>query len=189
MSWCWPSSSTVPTGAGTGGKGWSSPASTTSSSTPGRATPLPHVCPVLGGGDQVGRHRAPKPGLCTPRITQNLPLRSHRLSPTECFRTFVKAIFYVGKGTRARPCCHLAEALSQHRAGTQRVGWAVLVGTGRGGSGPVVTVSPCPSGLSQGAAHPGDLGERAGRRLGVLLPEPAAGGGVHAGELPRGGAG
>ncbi|XP_040445512.1 ankyrin repeat and LEM domain-containing protein 1 [Falco naumanni] len=58
--------------------------------------------------------------LLDPRTTQNLPLRSHHLSPTECFRTFVKAIFYVGKGTRARPYCHLTEALSQHRAGTQK---------------------------------------------------------------------
>ncbi|NXE15389.1 ANKL1 protein, partial [Lophotis ruficrista] len=58
--------------------------------------------------------------LLDPRTTQNLPLRSHCLSPAECFRTFVKAIFYVGKGTRARPYCHLAEALSQHRAGTQK---------------------------------------------------------------------
>ncbi|NXF41106.1 ANKL1 protein, partial [Nyctibius bracteatus] len=58
--------------------------------------------------------------LLDPRTTQNLPLRSHRLSPAECFRTFVKAIFYVGKGTRARPYCHLGEALSQHRAGTQK---------------------------------------------------------------------
>ncbi|NXY89316.1 ANKL1 protein, partial [Alcedo cyanopectus] len=58
--------------------------------------------------------------LLDPRTTQNLPLRSHHLSPAECFRTFVKGIFYVGKGTRARPYCHLTEALSQHRAGTQR---------------------------------------------------------------------
>ncbi|NXN10803.1 ANKL1 protein, partial [Indicator maculatus] len=58
--------------------------------------------------------------LLDPRTTQNLPLRSHCLSPAECFRTFVQAIFYVGKGTRARPYCHLTEALSQHRAGTQR---------------------------------------------------------------------
>ncbi|XP_076215806.1 ankyrin repeat and LEM domain-containing protein 1 [Aptenodytes patagonicus] len=58
--------------------------------------------------------------LLDPRTTQNLPLRSHHLSPAKCFRTFVKAIFYVGKGTRARPYCHLAEALSQHRARTQK---------------------------------------------------------------------
>ncbi|KAK2542221.1 Ankle1, partial [Columba guinea] len=58
--------------------------------------------------------------LLDPRITQNLPLRSHQLSPAECFRTFIKSIFYVGKGTRARPYCHFTEALSQHRAGMQR---------------------------------------------------------------------
>uniref|UniRef100_A0A8C3C3Q1 Ankyrin repeat and LEM domain containing 1 n=1 Tax=Cairina moschata TaxID=8855 RepID=A0A8C3C3Q1_CAIMO len=53
--------------------------------------------------------------LLDPRVTQDLPLRCHRLSPAECFRTFVKAVFYVGKGTRARPYCHLSEALSQYR--------------------------------------------------------------------------
>ncbi|NXG73031.1 ANKL1 protein, partial [Baryphthengus martii] len=58
--------------------------------------------------------------LLDPRTTQNLPLRSHHLSPAECFGIFVKSIFYVGKGTRARPYCHLTEALSQHRAGTHR---------------------------------------------------------------------
>ncbi|NXL54311.1 ANKL1 protein, partial [Podilymbus podiceps] len=58
--------------------------------------------------------------LLDPRTSRNLPLRSHRLSPVECFRTFIKAIFYVGKGTRARPYRHLAEALSQHRAGTRK---------------------------------------------------------------------
>ncbi|NXK82230.1 ANKL1 protein, partial [Amazona guildingii] len=58
--------------------------------------------------------------LLDPRTTQNLPLRWHRLSPAECFRTFVRAIFYVGKGTRTRPYCHLAEALGQRRAGTQK---------------------------------------------------------------------
>ncbi|XP_071583893.1 ankyrin repeat and LEM domain-containing protein 1 isoform X2 [Heliangelus exortis] len=36
--------------------------------------------------------------LLDPRTTQNLPLRSNHLSPVECFRTFVEAIFYVGKG-------------------------------------------------------------------------------------------
>ncbi|XP_032059804.1 ankyrin repeat and LEM domain-containing protein 1 [Aythya fuligula] len=60
--------------------------------------------------------------LLDPRVTQDLPLRCHRLSPAECFRTFVKAVFYVGKGTRARPYCHLSEALSQYRAGTRKVG-------------------------------------------------------------------
>ncbi|KAM6310528.1 ankyrin repeat and LEM domain-containing protein 1 [Podargus strigoides] len=58
--------------------------------------------------------------LLDPRTTQNLPLRAHRLSPAERFRTFVEAVFYVGKGTRARPHAHLSQALGQHRAGTQR---------------------------------------------------------------------
>ncbi|XP_031459965.1 ankyrin repeat and LEM domain-containing protein 1 isoform X2 [Phasianus colchicus] len=58
--------------------------------------------------------------LLDPRTTQELPLRCHRLSPVECFRTFVDAIFYVGKGTRARPYSHLAEAVTQHRMGTRK---------------------------------------------------------------------
>ncbi|NXF70888.1 ANKL1 protein, partial [Sclerurus mexicanus] len=58
--------------------------------------------------------------LLDPRTTQALPLRSPCLSPAQRFRTFVSAVFYVGKGTRARPFCHLAEALGQHRAGTRR---------------------------------------------------------------------
>ncbi|NXC45546.1 ANKL1 protein, partial [Penelope pileata] len=58
--------------------------------------------------------------LLDPRTTQDLPQRCHRLSPTECFRTFIDAIFYVGKGTRARPCCHLAEALTQYHLGTKK---------------------------------------------------------------------
>lgn len=91
--------------------------------------------------------QAPKVGVCTPRVTQDLPLRCHRLSPAECFRTFVKAVFYVGKGTRARPYCHLSEALSQYRAGTRKVGWAGdCPGWGArghgGGHGVVVMVLP-----------------------------------------------
>ncbi|NXL84946.1 ANKL1 protein, partial [Alectura lathami] len=58
--------------------------------------------------------------LLDPRTTQDLPLRCHRLTPAECFRTFVEAIFYVGKGTRARPYCHLTEALTQYRMGTKK---------------------------------------------------------------------
>ncbi|XP_050177220.1 LOW QUALITY PROTEIN: ankyrin repeat and LEM domain-containing protein 1 [Myiozetetes cayanensis] len=58
--------------------------------------------------------------LLDPRVTQDLPLRCPRLSPAQRFQTFVSAVFYVGKGTRARPYCHLAEALGQHRAGTRR---------------------------------------------------------------------
>ncbi|XP_027520014.1 ankyrin repeat and LEM domain-containing protein 1 [Corapipo altera] len=49
--------------------------------------------------------------LLDPRTTRDLPLRCPRLSPAQRFQTFVSAVFYVGKGTRARPYCHLAEAL------------------------------------------------------------------------------
>uniref|UniRef100_A0A4X2KMZ3 Ankyrin repeat and LEM domain containing 1 n=2 Tax=Vombatus ursinus TaxID=29139 RepID=A0A4X2KMZ3_VOMUR len=53
--------------------------------------------------------------LLDPRVTQNLPSRCHILSPAECFQTFTHAIFYVGKGTRARPYSHLSEALRHQR--------------------------------------------------------------------------
>lgn len=49
------------------------------------------------------------------RETQDLPARAFSLTPVECLQTFVHAIFYVGKGTRARPDVHLWEALSHHR--------------------------------------------------------------------------
>uniref|UniRef100_A0A8D2JSE2 Ankyrin repeat and LEM domain containing 1 n=1 Tax=Sciurus vulgaris TaxID=55149 RepID=A0A8D2JSE2_SCIVU len=49
--------------------------------------------------------------LLDPRETQDLPARAFSLTPAECFQTFVRAIFYVGKGTRARPDVHLWEAL------------------------------------------------------------------------------
>lgn len=50
-------------------------------------------------------------------MTQNLPARCQLLSPDEAFRTFVRAIFYVGKGTRGRPYRHLYEALTHYREG------------------------------------------------------------------------
>ncbi|XP_006898380.1 PREDICTED: ankyrin repeat and LEM domain-containing protein 1 [Elephantulus edwardii] len=52
--------------------------------------------------------------LLDPRETQDLPGRAFQLTPAERFRIFVRAIFYVGKGTRARPDAHLWEALG-HR--------------------------------------------------------------------------
>ncbi|XP_042198800.1 ankyrin repeat and LEM domain-containing protein 1 [Callorhinchus milii] len=48
--------------------------------------------------------------LLDPRVTMNLPARSHALSDDDCFRIFVNAIFYVGKGKRSRPYSHLNEA-------------------------------------------------------------------------------
>ncbi|XP_068563599.1 ankyrin repeat and LEM domain-containing protein 1 [Cebidichthys violaceus] len=49
--------------------------------------------------------------LLDPRVTKNLPFRSHTMTPQECFQTFIHAIFYVGKGKRSRPYSHLYEAL------------------------------------------------------------------------------
>ncbi|XP_019954106.2 uncharacterized protein [Paralichthys olivaceus] len=53
--------------------------------------------------------------LLDPRVTKNLPFRSHTLTPQECFQAFVNAIFYVGKGKRSRPYSHLYEALEYYR--------------------------------------------------------------------------
>uniref|UniRef100_A0A8C5RT27 LEM domain-containing protein n=1 Tax=Laticauda laticaudata TaxID=8630 RepID=A0A8C5RT27_LATLA len=55
--------------------------------------------------------------LLDPRVTQNLPARCQLLSPAEAFQTFVRAVFYVGKGTRGRPYRHLYQALSHYREG------------------------------------------------------------------------
>ncbi|XP_008578771.1 PREDICTED: ankyrin repeat and LEM domain-containing protein 1 [Galeopterus variegatus] len=49
--------------------------------------------------------------LLDPRETQDLPARAFSLTLAECLQTFVRAVFYVGKGTRARPYVHLWEAL------------------------------------------------------------------------------
>ncbi|KAM4888103.1 ankyrin repeat and LEM domain-containing protein 1 [Thomomys bottae] len=49
--------------------------------------------------------------LLDPRETQGLPARAFLLTPAERFQTFVRSIFYVGKGTRTRPDVHLWEAL------------------------------------------------------------------------------
>ncbi|XP_014320651.1 ankyrin repeat and LEM domain-containing protein 1 [Myotis lucifugus] len=58
--------------------------------------------------------------LLDPRETRNLPARASSLTPAECLRAFVHAIFYVGKGTRARPNVHLWEALGYRgRSGKQ----------------------------------------------------------------------
>ncbi|XP_018414158.1 PREDICTED: ankyrin repeat and LEM domain-containing protein 1 [Nanorana parkeri] len=59
--------------------------------------------------------------LLDPRVTRNLPSRCHTLSLPECFRTFVQAVFYVGKGKRARPYCHLYESLTHHKGNNKPV--------------------------------------------------------------------
>ncbi|KAL1023321.1 hypothetical protein UPYG_G00039200 [Umbra pygmaea] len=53
--------------------------------------------------------------LLDPRVTKNLPYRSHSMTPLECFQTFISAIFYIGKGKRSRPYSHMYEALEYHR--------------------------------------------------------------------------
>ncbi|XP_075719290.1 ankyrin repeat and LEM domain-containing protein 1 [Rhinoderma darwinii] len=53
--------------------------------------------------------------LLDPRVTRNLPSRCRDLSQPDCFRTFVSAVFYVGKGKRSRPYCHLYEALTHYK--------------------------------------------------------------------------
>ncbi|XP_062366114.1 ankyrin repeat and LEM domain-containing protein 1 [Cinclus cinclus] len=58
--------------------------------------------------------------LLDPRVTQDLPRRSPSLSPAQLFQDFVTAVFYVGKGTRARPWWHLRQARAQHQRGTHR---------------------------------------------------------------------
>ncbi|XP_066458460.1 ankyrin repeat and LEM domain-containing protein 1 [Eleutherodactylus coqui] len=53
--------------------------------------------------------------LLDPRVTRNLPSRCHDLSQQDCFRTFVSAVFYIGKGKRSRPYFHLYEALNHYK--------------------------------------------------------------------------
>jgi hypothetical protein len=51
--------------------------------------------------------------LIDPRISQNLParVRLNTLTAAEAFRVFVQSIFYIGKGSRARPYAHLYDSL------------------------------------------------------------------------------
>ncbi|XP_078525265.1 ankyrin repeat and LEM domain-containing protein 1 isoform X2 [Lissotriton helveticus] len=58
--------------------------------------------------------------LLDPRVTRNLPCRCLNLSRAECFRTFVSAVFYVGKGKRSRPYSHLYEALKHYKTSTKQ---------------------------------------------------------------------
>ena len=62
--------------------------------------------------------------LLDPRQTQNLPLRVFSSDDQELWRTFVSAIFYIGKGTRSRPFHHLHEATRKKVAAgnTDKVG-------------------------------------------------------------------
>jgi len=58
--------------------------------------------------------------LLDPRISQNLPMRVFSSSDQELFRTFISAIFYVGKGSRSRPFQHLYEAIKSQKPGSKK---------------------------------------------------------------------
>ncbi|XP_053558906.1 ankyrin repeat and LEM domain-containing protein 1 [Bombina bombina] len=58
--------------------------------------------------------------LLDPRVTRNLPSRSHTLSKNDCFRIFVNSVFYIGKGKRSRPYSHLYEALTHFKSSTKQ---------------------------------------------------------------------
>ncbi|XP_065577271.1 ankyrin repeat and LEM domain-containing protein 1-like [Artemia franciscana] len=60
--------------------------------------------------------------LLDPRYTKNLPLRAvvDGLSFEELWHCFVESIFYVGKGSRARPYAHLYEAKKVAASQSQR---------------------------------------------------------------------
>ncbi|CAF0740772.1 unnamed protein product [Brachionus calyciflorus] len=49
--------------------------------------------------------------LIDPRLSHNLPKRAKNLTEKEIFRIFISSIFYIGKGSRARPYAHLYDTL------------------------------------------------------------------------------
>jgi len=51
--------------------------------------------------------------LLDPRETRNLPSKHLTLGESESWNIFLRAIFYVGKGTRSRPFQHLYEAVKK----------------------------------------------------------------------------
>lgn len=51
--------------------------------------------------------------LLDPRITKNLPARVDQMDDSiEVWQTFIRSIFYIGKGTRTRPNDHMNEAFN-----------------------------------------------------------------------------
>lgn len=55
--------------------------------------------------------------LLDPRKTDDLPCRAHTMDPQEVWKTFLSAIFYIGKGKKNRPYAHLYEAVNLWRRG------------------------------------------------------------------------
>ncbi|XP_057670711.1 uncharacterized protein LOC130902523 [Diorhabda carinulata] len=58
--------------------------------------------------------------LLDPRKTDDLPCRAHTMDPQEVWKTFLSAIFYIGKGKKTRPYAHLYEAVNLWRRGGGR---------------------------------------------------------------------
>ncbi|KAI5705596.1 hypothetical protein M8J76_005209 [Diaphorina citri] len=48
--------------------------------------------------------------LLNSQVTNNLPRQEKHMNPLQLFKTFLNSIFYIGKGTNARPYAHLHEA-------------------------------------------------------------------------------
>lgn len=55
--------------------------------------------------------------LLDPAISNNLPMRVFQEPDQELWRTFVRSVFYVGKGSRSRPFQHLYEAIKTFKKG------------------------------------------------------------------------
>ena len=56
--------------------------------------------------------------LLDPAISNNLPMRVFQEPDQELWRTFVRSVFYVGKGSRSRPFQHLYEAIKTFKKST-----------------------------------------------------------------------
>lgn len=59
--------------------------------------------------------------LLDPRISDNLPLKIGQ-PEKELWKSFLKSVFYVGKGTRSRPFAHLYDAVRKYEAAKKRGG-------------------------------------------------------------------
>lgn len=58
--------------------------------------------------------------LLDPRVTQNLPVYHTQMSKSDVWQTFLKSIFYVGKGKRSRPYQHLYDAIKIYSSPTAK---------------------------------------------------------------------
>lgn len=73
--------------------------------------------------------------LLDPRISQNLPARADQFEdPIQIWQTFIKSIFYVGKGTKSRPNDHMNEAFQswtdkKNKEKTRKVSYLVVLFT------------------------------------------------------------